>query len=407
MSTVVVIGAILWLIWGRTNYNEATVTTTAQQGEFRIVVTTTGELEARHSEDIFGPSGLREFRIWQVRITDIIPDGTVVDSGDYVATLDRSDLINQMKDLENELEKLQSQHTQTELDTALDLRSTREALINMKYTLEELQIRAEQSIYEPPATQRQIQIDLSRGTREYEQSIRNYDLKLEKARATMQEVSASLQQAKRKYRLMQETLKQFTIHAPKAGMVIHKRNWDGTKQGIGSTVNVGWNNAVASLPNLAEMISKTYVNEIDISKIKVGQHVELGVDAFPDKKYSGTVIEIANIGEQLRNSNTKVFEVRIAVNESDPILRPAMTTKNMIITEVLEDVVFIPLEALFVYDTISYVYRSGKEVRQEVRTGSSNENEIVIMEGLNLNDEIYLAPPERSDEWKLIKLPKL
>lgn len=220
----------------------------------------------------------------------------------------------------------------------------------------------------------------------------------------MQEVTASLQQAQRKYQMMQQTLRQFTIYAPKAGMVIHKRNWDGSKQGIGSTVNVGWNNAVASLPNLEEMISITYVNEIDISKVRTGQMVEIGVDAFPDKQYSGKVIEVANIGQQLRNSNAKVFEVRIAVNESDPILRPAMTTKNKIITDVLQDVVYIPLEALFVYDTISYVYRSGKQVRQQVRTGLNNENEIVILEGLQQNDEIYLLPPERSDKWELDKL---
>jgi HlyD family secretion protein len=35
------------------------------------------------------------------------------------------------------------------------------------------------------------------------------------------------------------------------------------------------------------MISKTYVNEIDVSKVKAGQRVRLTVDAFPDKTYTG------------------------------------------------------------------------------------------------------------------------
>src|SRR5690606_2594225 len=96
-----------------------------------------------------------------------------------------------------------------------------------------------------------------------------------------------------------------------------------------------WDNVVATLPNLNEMISKTYVNEIDISKVKTGQKVQIGVDAFPDRKYTGEVTEVANIGEQMRNSNAKVFEVRIRVNEFDSILRPAMTTKNTIITSVI------------------------------------------------------------------------
>ncbi|MDP2424580.1 MAG: efflux RND transporter periplasmic adaptor subunit [Bacteroidales bacterium] len=390
--------------FGRSSKDETIVTTTAKHGEFRIVVTTTGELEAKSSEDIHGPSGLREFRIWQVKLNDIIADGTVVDSGAYIAALDRSDLMNQMKDLENELEKLYSQHTKTKLDTSMEMRNAREELINLQYALEELRIKADQSIYEPPATQRQIQIDLEKGQRAYEQSKKNYDLKHQKARANMQEVSASLQQSERKYQIMKETIKQFTIYAPKAGMVIHKRNWDGTKQGIGSTINTGWNNVVASLPNLSEMISKTYVNEIDISKVKTGQLVDIGVDAFPDKKYTGKVLEVANIGEQLRNANAKVFEVRIFVNESDSILRPAMTTKNAIITEVIDDAVFVPLECIHTQDTISYVYRAGRQVKQQVKLGRSNENEIVVLEGLSQGDEVYLTPPANGNKWKLINL---
>ena len=365
---------------------------------------TSGELEARHSEDINGPSGLREFRIWQVKINDIIPDGTVVDSGAYVAELDRSDLMNQMKDIETELEKLHSQFTKTRLDTSMDMRNAREELINLRYNLEELQLKYDQSMYEPPATIRQIQIDLEKGGRAYEQAQNNYELRLEKAKANMQEVSASLQQTERRHEQIKQILKQFTIYAPKAGMVIHRRNWDGSKQGIGSTIQTGWNNVVASLPNLTEMISKTYVNEIDISKVRTGQAVEIGVDAFPDRKYTGEVMEVANIGEQLRNSNAKVFEVRVVVNESDTILRPAMTTKNTIITEVIPDAVFIPLESVHTQDTISFVYRAGRQVRQQVRLGRSNENEIVVHEGLQEGDQVYLIPPANADKWKLIKL---
>ncbi len=403
LGVIAVIMLIIWYFFSRSSSNEAMVTIAAKRGEFQIMVTTTGELEAKSSEDIYGPSGLREFRIWQVKINDIIPDGTVVDSGAYVATLDRSDLMNQMKDLENELEKLYSQHTKTKLDTSMEMRNAREELINLQISLEELKIKADQSIYEPPATQRQIQIDFEKGQRAFEQSKKSCDIKLQKSQANMQEVSASLQQSERKYQMLKEINKQFTIYAPKAGMVIHKRNWDGTKQGIGSTINTGWNNVVASLPNLTEMISKTYINEIDISKVKIGQLVDIGVDAFPEKKYTGKVFEVANIGEQLRNANAKVFEVRILVTESDSILRPAMTTKNAIITDVIDDAVFIPLECIHIQDTISFVYRPGRKVKQQVKLGRSNENEIVVLEGLNQGDEVYLTPPADGTKWKIVK----
>ncbi len=372
-------------------------------GDFKIDVTTSGELEAKDSENIMGPAGMREVRIWQVQISDIVPEGTLVDSGQYVATLDRAEITNRMKDLESELEKLESQYIKTKLDTSMDLRAAREELINLKYSLEERNITVEQSIYEPPATQRQAKIDLEKAERSYQQAAKNYKLRLDKANANMQEVSASYTQAQRRLEQIREVLGGFTVTAPKAGMVIYKRNWDGSKLGVGSTMG-SWENVVATLPNLKEMISKTYVNEIDISKVKTGQKVQISVDAFPERKYTGTVSEVANIGEQMRNSNAKVFEVVIKVHEYDSILRPAMTTKNIINTSVIPKVLYIPIESVHNSDTITYVYMVNHRTKQQIRTGATNENQIVVKEGLKEGDEIYLSPPEKASEWKLTRL---
>jgi len=112
-------------------------------------------------------------------------------------------------------------------------------------------------------------------------------------------------------------------------MVIYYKEWGGDKRKVGSSISA-WDLTVATLPDLSAMNSKCYVNEIDISKVKAGQKVRISVDAFPEKKYTGVVTYVANIGEQLPNADAKVFEVTIKVNEYDPILRPAMTTGNLI-----------------------------------------------------------------------------
>jgi len=308
-----------------------------------------------------------------------------------------------MKDLESEVEKLESQFIKTKLDTSMDLRAAREELINMKYALEERQITVEQSIYEPPATQRQAKIDLEKAQRALQQAEKNYQLRLDKARANMQEVSASFSQSQRRLDQIREVLNGFNITAPKAGMLIYKRNWDGSKMGIGSTMS-SWDNIVATLPNLKEMISKTYVNEIDISKLKTGQKTEIGVDAFPKRKYTGIVTEVANIGEQMRNSNAKVFEVKIKVHEFDSILRPAMTTKNIINTSVIRKALFLPIECVHTTDSTTFVYMASSATRQQVKTGLTNENQIIILAGLKQGDEVYLSPPEKSAGWRLKKL---
>lgn len=403
LPAAVVAIAASWYYFSGNKQGSTGLTAKVEFGDFSINVTTTGELEAKNSENILGPNGLREARIWQVQISDIIAEGSIVDSGQYVATLDRTEITNKMKDLESELEKLESQYIKTKLDTSMDLRSAREELINMKYALEEKQITVDQSIYEPPATQRQAQLDLEKAQRAFQQADKNYKLRRDKANANMQEVSASFTQAQRRLEQIREVLNGFTITAPKAGMVIYKRNWDGSKIGIGQTMS-SWENIVATLPNLSEMISKTYVNEIDISKIKSGQKAEISIDAFPERKYTGSVTEVANIGEQMRNSNAKVFEVKVKVNEFDSILRPAMTTKNIIITSVIPESLFLPIECIHNADSLSFVYMVGASVRKQVKTGLSNENQIIIEAGLEKGDEVYLSPPENSAKWRLEKL---
>jgi HlyD family secretion protein len=392
---------IIWIIAGSGPDKETTVKVPVKFGKFDITVTTTGELEAKSSEKINGPVNLRDFRIWQIKIEDIIPDGTVVDSGDYIATLDRTELVNKMKDQELEIEKLETQFTKTQLDTTLELRTNRDNLVNLKYALEEAQIVVDQSIYEPPATQRQTKIELERAQRNYEQAVENYGVKLKKSEADMQEINTSKKKVQSDYNKMVALLNEFTIYAPKSGMVIYRRGWDGQKQGIGSQISV-WDPVVAELPNLKEMKSKTYVNEIDISKVKVKQDVRIGVDAFPDKKFTGTVTEVANIGQQLPNSNAKVFEVSIEVNEFDSILRPAMTTKNEILTSSLDSVLFIPLDCVQSNDSMSYVYTDNS--RKEVILGPANENEVIIKAGLTAGEEVYLVPPSDAEKSKLIRL---
>ena len=406
IAAALFLAIIAYFFFGKNNKGQQ-ITASVKKGNFPIEVTTTGELMAKSSEKIYGPAGLRQIQIWQVKIQDIIPDGTVVDSGQYVATLDRTEISNKIKDEQTNLEKLESQMTKTRLDTSLELRSARDELINLKFGLEEKKITLEQSKYEPPATIRQVEIDLEKAQRTLDQAEKNYKLRYQKAVANMQEVAASYNQAQRKLEQMTDVLKQFNVLAPKAGMVIYKRNWDGNKMGIGATMNA-WENIVAELPDLSEMISKTYINEIDISKVKIGQKVEIGIDAFPEKKFTGKVIEVANIGEQLQSSNAKVYEVRIVVNEFDSILRPAMTTKNKILTSIVDSVLFIPIEAIFNNDSVAFVYKKegGSVLKQQVIVGQSNENEIIIKAGLKAADEVLLVPPEKADKITLELLPK-
>ena len=379
---------------------EVVLETTVQQGDFEIAVMVTGELQAIRETEIKAPSQLRSrnLRIRSVKIQDLIPEGTVVDSGDWVATLDRSEADNSLKDILDNLEQKQSEYMRTKLDTTMQLRELRDELVNLRFSMEEAEITLEQSQYEPPATIRQAQIELERATRAYKQAETNYDLRVHQSKAEIREAEINMARDRRSKEEMEAVLQKFDIFAPSGGMVIYKKDWNGQKRTAGSEINT-WDLAVATLPDLSTMISMTYVNEIDISKLAVGQQVDIGVDAFPEKKFTGEVLEVANIGQQLPNTDAKVFEVRIELTERDTILRPSMTTSNHVITQTLDSVLFVPLEAVHANDSLTFVYtRDGK--KQVVVLGESNENHIVVDMGVKKGERLYLSMPENPESFK-------
>ncbi len=399
VAAVVIIAAIVWFSRSKQK-TDVVLMTEVMQGEFEVLVTVTGELQAMNSALITGPYDLRSgvFRYGEYKIQDLVVEGTVVDSGDVVAVLDKSAAGNSLLDVDDLIEKAESRCLTTKLDTTMTLQALRDDLLNKTFAVEEAGIKLEQSKFEPPATIRQAEIDLDKARRALEQAHAKYELEKQKAKANMNEADLDLARRQRQRQQMLEILDQFTIRAPKKGMVIYYRERNGQKRKIGSVVSP-WDLTVATLPDMSVMISKTYVNEIDISKVKRGQQVRIGVDAFPDKKFTGEVTHVADVGEQLSGTDAKVFEVTIKVNEYDPIIRPSMTTGNAIIINTLYDVKYLPIDAIYSQDSIPFVYANG--TKRVVLLGETNENQIVVEQGLDVGDKVYISVPENSDTWKM------
>jgi len=409
-KTVVIIGAvavaaiIALIMIGKAAKRKdlANLYVEVKHGQFEIVVSTTGELQAENSMDITGPdfTQSRQIRAAEIKITDLVPEGTQVKKGDYVCTLDRTTFDNTLKD---ELERLTTQEANLEvkmLDTAVTLSDLRDNIKNLRFSVEEAEITLEQSKFEPPTTIRQAEISLDKAKRSLDQAIKGYSLKVEQARSDMRTLKFNLSEQRERVGDLQKVLSNFIIYAPADGMVIYKRDRTNVKRKVGSSISP-WDNVVATLPDMSSMISKTYVNEIDVSKVAVGQKVNILVDAFPEKSYTGSVISVANIGEQLPNADAKVFEVVVKLDGSDPILKPSMTTGNQIVTKTLDDVTYIPIESVQLgADSIPFVY-TRKGVRQIIVLGVENENNVVVEQGIEPGTLIYLSTPEKPDKFKV------
>jgi hypothetical protein len=408
-SFVIVCGAIWWFGFKPSAEDQSGVLVAPKRGEFKITVMTTGELVAKNSKDIRGPEGGRQLGIWQMKISNLVAEGTQVKATDMVAELDQTEIAGKMRDAQLNIEKAQAEYTTAKLDTALTLSGAREDIVNLEFAEEQSKLLKEQSVYEAPAVKKQVDLDFEKTERQLKQSKINYKTKVAQAIAKMQTVGATLTQEQTKLEQMSKVLQDFRILAPAPGIVVYYREWGGKKRVVGSTINP-WDPIVATLPDLDTMESITYINEVDIQKIQKGLIVSIGLDSDPSKKFSGVVTSVANIGEQRPNSDSKVFEVRILIKEKDTTLRPSMTTGNTIIISTLANKLFIPLECLHTEGIQTFVYKKegGSIIKQQVEIGATNENEATIERGITEKDQIFLSAPaeDKRKSASVRSLPK-
>ncbi len=385
--------------------DDSALMATVTRGDLLVPVTSAGELRASSFVQIQGPANAQQAGQFQMKIATIVPEGTMVKEGDVVAELDRSTLASKMQETQLNVQKAEAQYEQAMLDSTLNLSKAREDLRGMELALEEKRIARDQAKFEAPSVQRQAEIDFERAERALLQGRKDVVTRTEQAQAKMREVGADLERQRSMQNVVMEVMQGFTVKAPSSGMVIYVREWNGRKKGAGAQINP-WEPAVATLPDLSKMESMTYINEIDVRKVAVGQPVRITLDSDPDKQLEGTVSAVANVGEQRPNSDAKVFEVKINVKAPDTTLRPGMTTGNIIETARLTDVLSIPLEAVSTADNVSYAFvrRGGRTVRQEITVGAMNDTHVVVSAGLEENEQVLLVPPTDPNSFSTQRL---
>jgi HlyD family secretion protein len=414
ISVIVIVIAIVALVaFNRMASGRKNISTyvEVQKGKFEITISAAGELIPEKSVDIKGPvlntspdsrgpgRGM-DMRFIDLKIQDLVPEGTVVKEGDYVAQLDRTNYDNTLKDEIQNLSTLASNLELKVLDTTVTMTSLRDDIKNQTYAVEEAKIVLAESKFEPPATIRKAALDLDKQKRALEQLDKSYSLRAAQSLMDINTVRLSVTKKARLVKDLQDYLAGFTIKAPSSGMIIYKKDRLGSKTKTGSSINF-FDMVVATLPDLATMISKIYVSEIEIANVKAGQRADISIDALPGKTYKGEVLSIANVGEQLPNSDAKMFETLIKIDGTDPELRPSMTTGNKILIKSVSNAIFIPTECIQAgIDSIPFVYMKNK-TKHIVLLGESNDKYTIVEKGLEPGSQIYLIPPEKPEDFKL------
>jgi RND family efflux transporter MFP subunit len=144
------------------------------------------------------------------------------------------------------------------------------------------------------------------------------------------------------------------VTSPMGGVVITR----GVELGETVTSGVSSFNAgtvLYTVADLATLIIRVNLNEVDIAKVHVGQPVRLTLDAYPQKTFEGKVRFVAPAAKVV--DKIKVFEVEVALSELDESFRTGMSANVEILGTRRDDTLSIPLEALQRSEGDTVVYR--------------------------------------------------
>ena len=195
------------------------------------------------------------------------------------------------------------------------------------------------------------------------------------------EATSALATARAAVELIQVRLDKLSIDAPFAGTVGIR------KVSAGAYVTPG--TPIANLEKIDELKADFKVPEIYLGQVKVGQPVEVAVDAFPGRSFPGAIYAI----DPMLDVNGRALSIRARVRNPEMVLRPGLFARVTVKGGAEERVVVVPEEAIVPRGQDALVYRieGGKAVETKVKLGARRGGEVEILEGLARDATVVTA----------------
>ena len=158
------------------------------------------------------------------------------------------------------------------------------------------------------------------------------------------------------------------------------------------------NQGLVRIPEVDHMLVASSVREADMHRVQIGMAVGVALEAFPDARLSGQVVSIGTLAREpgRTESDSKRFDLLVELDPSAVELRPEMTARVDILIAERDNVLLLPVNAVFEVEGTTTVTvqlgRLGSEARR-VELGASNDRFVEVLRGLDEHDRVLLAQP--------------
>lgn len=287
-------------------------------------LTLDGEIIARRSAAILPPA-IDE--LWQLHITELAPDGKAVEAGQVVVAFDGGDVQKNLLGKQSELKEKQTQLERLRLDLAERERNERLATEQQRATLEKAQRKATQ----PAELVRRVDyqklvIEREQAQTQMRLAERREVLAAEQRRQELRLLEAEIAQLQADVAQLGTSLAALEVTAPRAGVMLHKSNWQGEKFDVGSQIWRG--QAVAEIPDPSSLAVRAQLPERQLLQLAPGARARVSVEGGAGRSLNATVEEIGRVvRSKSRVQPVPVIDVTLALEGDFSGLKPGQPVR--------------------------------------------------------------------------------
>jgi multidrug efflux pump subunit AcrA (membrane-fusion protein) len=394
----VMAGVLLALRSRRANPTSGAVSGTvkAERRTFLHTLRVTGTLEAVRSHSVLAPR-LAGSATGAMVVTKLVRTGERVKQGDLLAEFDRQSQIKNLldkqaeyRDLLNQIQEKQAEQAAARTTDETDLKQAENDVGTAK-----LEMQKNEVVSRIDAEKNGLALEEAEAR--LKQLRQTFDLKRRAAEAELGILETKRDRAHSAMLHAQENAETMSIRAPLDGLVVLNSIWKGTGTGEVQEGDQVWPGMpFMQVVDTSSMIVRVRVNQMDVPYLRVGQSVQVRLDAYPDLAFPGRLDQLAAIGLGGLGDSGKVraFGAIFSIRGSDPKLMPDLTAAVDVELERLPDVLVVPREAVVMKDGKSWVWVKGAMgyEKRAVKVGARSDVEVVIDSGLESGVEIERNP---------------
>ncbi|MFH1825460.1 MAG: efflux RND transporter periplasmic adaptor subunit [Candidatus Firestonebacteria bacterium] len=159
------------------------------------------------------------------------------------------------------------------------------------------------------------------------------------------------------------------------------------------------------IADLHNMLIETNIDETDIGEVKVGQKVEVVLDAYKDLKLDGKVVFIARSSLEVKEKGI-TYLVKVKLSPTDVTLRLGMTGDVYIFVANKKNVLMVPYTAIGEEKGVKFVFAAEKNMlkKKVIKIGLENYDNTEIVDGLNENDIVVESNISKLKDGEKVKI---